>query len=462
MERFFSKFSGQQLAYQVTKYISRKVGKEDWSVRDIIILSHLKASKMPLDSQIVLSYVMKGINGAKQKYEESEKTEDATKVLNYLKAVEATKSENCDKDTAIQFIREYHLPREVLNTKLLTEIDVWKALLYTSYVSNEENKIIKKITMPMTALIRNLGVMSQRGLFEDKDIVDSLCKHLKNIDVLRKARIHPIALLVAKTTYDNGKGHKGNLKWTVNKQISQALEDAFYIAFDTIKGTGKRVLHAVDCSGSMESPMACMPGMTSTMAVSTLVMEAVKREYAFWQETKKTNPNAYYAQDVCLFSHQLKYIDIEPDMEFSTVRKLFQDSFGATDCALPMINALNTYKKSGGKNGLYDLFMIYTDSETWCGKIHPSEALENYRKETGIDAKMVVVATTATNNSIAFFNTQNYHSDQQQLEYNTQNYLNISGFDLNAPELIRNFANGKLGNSNNVEDEYVILEIGED
>ena len=37
-------------------------------------------------------------------------------------------------------------------------------------------------------------------------------------------------------------------------------------------------------------------------------------------------------------------------------------SFGGTDCALPMIWALERKKQ-------FDVFMVFTDSETWFGKV---------------------------------------------------------------------------------------------
>lgn len=46
---------------------------------------------------------------------------------------------------------------------------------------------------------------------------------------------------------------------------------------------------------------------------------------------------------------------------------------GGTDCALPMIHAKQ-------KKLEVDVFIVYTDSETWYGKIHPTEALKQYRK----------------------------------------------------------------------------------
>ena len=46
---------------------------------------------------------------------------------------------------------------------------------------------------------------------------------------------------------------------------------------------------------------------------------------------------------------------------------------GGTDCALPMVYAKNKHLD-------VDVFIVYTDSETWFGKIHPTEALKQYRK----------------------------------------------------------------------------------
>ena len=68
--------------------------------------------------------------------------------------------------------------------------------------------------------------------------------------------------------------------------------------------------------------------------------------------------------------------------------------FGGTDCALPMLYA--------SEKGLQvDAFVVMTDNETWAGNIHPVEALRDYRRKTGIPAKLVVVGMTSTGFSIA-------------------------------------------------------------
>jgi 60 kDa SS-A/Ro ribonucleoprotein len=65
-----------------------------------------------------------------------------------------------------------------------------------------------------------------------------------------------------------------------------------------------------------------------------------------------------------------------------------------TDCALPILYAT--------KNSIaVDAFVNITDNETWAGKIHPSQALDHYRKRNGEHVRLVVVGMTATNASIA-------------------------------------------------------------
>jgi hypothetical protein len=58
--------------------------------------------------------------------------------------------------------------------------------------------------------------------------------------------------------------------------------------------------------------------------------------------------------------------------------------FGGTDCALPTLYAL-AYDREA------DAFVIVTDNETWAGDIHPVHALVEYRRASGIDARLVTV-----------------------------------------------------------------------
>jgi 60 kDa SS-A/Ro ribonucleoprotein len=125
----------------------------------------------------------------------------------------------------------------------------------------------------------------------------------------------------------------------------------------------------------------------------------------------------------------LRKINIDPSMSLEQAMRCTQfGDFGTTDCSLPIEDAIQLFKSSGGREGLWDVFMIYTDNETFAGARHPSEALAEYRKLTGIPAKMVVIATTPNSSTIA--------------DPADGGMLDVSGFDTNAPEIVMNFIRG--------------------
>jgi 60 kDa SS-A/Ro ribonucleoprotein len=77
-----------------------------------------------------------------------------------------------------------------------------------------------------------------------------------------------------------------------------------------------------------------------------------------------------------------------------------------------------------------DAFVIYTDSETWAGAVHPSAALRRYREATGIAARLVVVGLTSTGFTIA--------------DPKDPGRLDVVGFDSTAPALIGDFVADRL------------------
>jgi 60 kDa SS-A/Ro ribonucleoprotein len=97
--------------------------------------------------------------------------------------------------------------------------------------------------------------------------------------------------------------------------------------------------------------------------------------------------------------------------------------FGGTDCALPMLYAQARKRE-------IDTFVIYTDSETWAGDIHPVQALRDYRRMSGIDARLVVVGMVSNGFSIA--------------DPADPGMLDVVGFDTATPQLISDFARGAL------------------
>ena len=74
-------------------------------------------------------------------------------------------------------------------------------------------------------------------------------------------------------------------------------------------------------------------------------------------------------------------------------------------------------------------FSIWTDNETNYGT-HPAIAIKKYRDGMGIDAKVIICATTSNDFSIA--------------DPKDKGMLDIVGFDSSVPNIIHDFALGNI------------------
>ncbi|GMS99179.1 hypothetical protein PENTCL1PPCAC_21354, partial [Pristionchus entomophagus] len=149
-----------------------------------VVKGRLKVRKrrLPIDSDEATS--------AKKKYtEEQMKREDESQALKLIETFLSLSKDSTDEEV-FKAVREIGLVREHIPTEKLNSRRVWKGLL-------------KK--MPMTALIRNLGKMQNVGLLTG-GILAQVAYHVRNKDALKKARIHPIQLLLAKTVNHTGVG----------------------------------------------------------------------------------------------------------------------------------------------------------------------------------------------------------------------------------------------------------------
>lgn len=388
VERWYNDKGAFQLAMAVTKYKQRN----GWSHLDLARLSHIKPSSDGV--ALVIKYVVKGLAQAEAGYGA---TDDPVmqKTLSFLKAVEEVKTQE-DEEKIAGMIREYSLVREHIPTKLLNSVKVWDALLEK---------------MPMTAMIRNLGKMSAIGLLSRlSNQAKMVCDRLGDDDALKKARIHPFNVLLALKTYQSGSGEKGKLAWKVNQRVVDSLDEAFYKSFKFVEPTGKKFLLAVDVSGSMRcSKVNGSPSIDAGTAAAAMSMVTARCEQN---------------HHLLGFSHELVPLDISPRMRLDTVvQHMSRVPMGATDCALPMQWAAN-------KKVTVDVFIVYTDCETWFGSVHPSKALKEYRQKMGIDAKLIVCGMTSNGFTIA--------------DPDDAGMLDMAGFDSAAPEVIRNFVLGNI------------------
>ena len=313
----------------------------------------------------------------------------------------AKTGENKDVTTAVTLmeqnkkIQREHLPTELLNTP-----QIWNTLLSG---------------MGMTALVRNLGKLSQVGVASTRS--PDIVRMLTDPKAVKDSKVHPLQVLVGMKTYSQGKGDLGSMTWPVNSYITTALSTTFRQAFGNITSTGKRYMIGLDVSGSMSMCM-CAGAKNITPREGSVAMAMMTL-------------HAEGAQNVHIYGFSSTFYNfngkIRPEMTIQDAIKATDVPFGATNCALPMTEALKMYNSSGI---VFDVFCVYTDSETYAPTIHPQLALEIYRKATGVDAKLIVVGMTANNLSIA--------------DPKDKNTLNLAGFDTSTPELISMFVRGQI------------------
>ncbi|MBC8103316.1 MAG: TROVE domain-containing protein [Cytophagales bacterium] len=391
--RWYENQEAGKLAYQAVKYQAR----DGWSHRDLLRLAHPKPQTE--SRKTVYHWITQGWPGVG----DAPHPDDALRLIWAFERAKRAAS----ADEVARLIRAYGLPREAVPTQFLNEVSVWEALL--------------EAPMPMTAMIRNLATMTRVGLLTPgSPATRMVAAQLTDEARLKSARIHPIAVLSALKTYTQGRGERSSNKWRPIGQIVDALDAAFYLAFQNVEPTGKRWLLALDVSGSMEGGViAGVPGLSPRVASAAMAMvtAGVEENYQMAAFTAvgggiggRWGGGVSGLTPLSLTSRQ------RLDDVLQTVRSL---PMGGTDCALPMVWALQNRLE-------VDAFVVYTDSETWHGSIHPVQALREYRDRMGIPAKLIVVGMLANAFSIA--------------DPSDAGMLDVVGFDTASPQLIADFA----------------------
>uniref|UniRef100_A0A914CSU9 TROVE domain-containing protein n=1 Tax=Acrobeloides nanus TaxID=290746 RepID=A0A914CSU9_9BILA len=419
------------LAMHITKYQQR----EGWSHRDLLRLCHADVAKKNEQALLYDQIFHYAVNGnideeknkllqeptdmetdqeeptkkrSKRNYElkdELVKNFNNSDALKFLRAVIEMKKLNDSKDEqqvqeCASLIRKYGLVREHVDSSLLNSPKVWIALLEK---------------MPMTALIRNLSKLSALELITDKpeneEHVNKVIAALTNEKSIKSARVHPLAVLLASTTYKGGRGYRGSLSWQVNDKIVEALEKAFLLAFHNVEPTNKKICLALDVSGSMYSP------------IMNTHLSCREASVAFSMCFLKSEPNV-----TCMaFQSEFVPLPFDKTWEMQNIIKYVDsmDTGGCwTYCELPMIWATKEKKE-------FDAFIVFTDNETSHGKVKPYEAMKEYREKLNLpNSKLIVAGMTATEFTIA-----------DPLD---PGMLDVVGFDSAVPELVHNFILGKI------------------
>lgn len=382
---WYNTMPAEKVAFQVAKYAQR----DGWSHRDLLRLAH------PVGATPAHNAVYRWVTGggAEALAKETKRGQSPNKndLPEILVAFEQLKNAKKSKEV-ISLIRKHKLTHEMLPTEFKNDVAVWEALLED---------------MPITAMIRSLAKMTDVGLLKPLSTATRrVCDALADVKRLKQGRVHPIAVLAALKVYEQGHGERGSLKWTPVGQIVDALDSAFRLAFETVEPTGKKHFLALDVSGSMTwGNIAGMPGITPR--IGSAAMSLI---------TAGVEPN----WEIMGFADKLVPINITPKMSLANVISTIERvPMGGTDCALPMLHAAKEKIE-------VDTFVVYTDSETWFGKVHPFEALKQYREKMGRPAKLIVVGMLANKFSIA--------------DPNDAGMLDVVGFDTAAPNVMASFS----------------------
>lgn len=404
--RWYVERDADDLAHQAVKYQQR----DGWSHGDLLRLAHPKAPSAQHDA--VFRWMLAGADSLGER-EVKRKVRGEDRVAKYdavgalpklIEGFELAKRATCAGEI-VKLITDFDLPREAIPTQWLNEAVVWEALLER---------------MPMTAMIRNLGKMTNIGLIGPfSDAKCHIVRKLKDETALHRARIHPLAVLVAQKIYAQGHGDKGALKWSPVSEIVDALDEAFYATFQNVEPCEKPVLLALDVSGSMAVSFiagSCISARegSAAMALITAATEPECEIIAFSAPTSGGYGGMHGGGEP-----GITRVDISPRMRLADViKRIGSIPMGGTDCALPMLwaarNRLNV-----------SAFITYTDSETWAGNIHPAQALRQYRDAFVGDAKSVVVGMISNGFTLA--------------DPNDAGMLDVVGFDTSVPAIIADF-----------------------
>ena len=393
VNNWYTSKTPENLAYQVVKYRTRN----SWSHRDVLRKTH----PISYDHNNLFAYLAN-----------KEWTEEDS--LSIVKAYEEAKT--MDNEELVEHITKHNLTWEMLPTESLRDTEIWRAMFPN---------------MPATALLRNLGRLTRLELIKPlSDEADQVAAKLSSAEWVKQGRLHPFNILLAYYTYIRGQGYQNRVNgrgggtvgthkpdWKPVQSVVSALETAFNHSFQNVAPTGQKIYVGLDVSGSMLQQIMGTP-ISAREGAAALALYIAKTEPNFhiaaFSAGSQFNTNRFVSRGTAMVPMDFSSKDSLQDI----LKKTERLPFGGTDCAIPILDAIE-------KKIEVDCFLVLTDSETWGGNVHPFKALQQYRTEMNRPAKLVVVGMTSNEISIA--------------DPSDAGMLDIVGFDAAMPRLISDF-----------------------
>jgi len=209
--------SPDSLAYQMVKYRQR----EGWSHGDVLRRAHPGPDNVSAMHHALFNWALgKDVGNQVPQLIEAFHSAQQGELPQWIVGVQAG------------------LSWEMLPDAALNAPSVWQELIFKG--------------IPMTALIRQLPRLTHLGVTRSHR--ERIVNQLTNPERLKKARIHPVNVLVALRTYASGHSARGESTWSPDRHIIDALDEAYYRSFEFVEPTNKRILLALDVSGSMTAP----------------------------------------------------------------------------------------------------------------------------------------------------------------------------------------------------------------
>ncbi|MFI6813294.1 TROVE domain-containing protein [Nonomuraea sp. NPDC050328] len=396
---WFLEGTAEEVAFRACKAMQRKTpAGESFQLRDALRLAHphrrqfrtpeLSAKLLEPGRQTLLGWIAGTIP-------DDVARDELVTVDKFLTAKAVTNVKQ-----AVRVVVEQRVPWEFLPSELLREPEVWDALVDT---------------VGLTALLRNLARMTRLGTLRPMgDATRRAVARLTDRDALVRARIHPMDAFLALRVYGSGRSQPNPRAaahtWAPVPAVLDALEETYELSFGSVEPSGRRLLVAVDSSGSMSGGWygravevgGSMIGTPYEVGCAMAVMLA---------RIEKGNAHVI---DVDISVHRSR---VTPRTNLREIRS-WRPSGGGTDLSLP-------FTWAAGERLAVDGFVVLTDSESWAGRSHPSQALESYRRTTSAQARVVVAAMTPAGHTIG--------------DPGDAGVLNMAGLDASLPMVVNGF-----------------------